>query len=772
MLYAPKPKSAKISEYFLENGSLILRSEAQTLRLTPVSDKILRISALPDGVPSDDIPPEILPYSNSCEFKLSRDGKSISFSSGELKTVISEETGSIEYFGPSGLYLREAKRESRLFDGYKAKRRFGGSTKKVMTADGEKTVVVSGEEEIIGDFYHTWLRLCFSTDEAIYGLGQHEEGFSDLRGKTVYSYHANRKIAIPLLVSTKGWGILMSTESPIIYNDNEYGSYIYSETVKQLDFYFLAGGSPDGVIALYRQLTGKAGLLPKWAFGYMQSRERYESFSELLDIAREFRSRKIGVDCLIQDWCSWPQGEWGQKSFDPVSYPDPDKNIDELHSLGVKLILSIWPNPAPSTGDYAELDKNGELLITKDFYNSLDPCARKTYWNQLERGLYRYGVDGWWCDNSEPFSPEWNLMIRKPECKAYDDFILAGCDRLPPDRLLAYPFHHAQAVYEGQRNVTDQKRVVNLTRCAYSGSQRYSCILWSGDICASWDTLKKQVAAGTMFSASGLPYWTVDIGGFFVKNSVSWYWKGDYDSPESDKAYWELYLRWYQWAAFLPIFRAHGTDLKREPWVFQDSGDTRFYDAMLKANRLRYSLIPYIYSAAAMAYFEDGSIIKPLGFDYPDDPVARSLGGQYMFGKSLMVCPVTEPMYSHEAEPGCDRTVKVYLPAGGWYHFFTGAYYEGGGWIDVSAPLDSIPVFVKEGSVLPIAKESCRVLPKEIITYRVYPGRDGCFSLYEDSADGYGYERGEYSITNIVWDDKLKTLTASDSRKLSYIIVG
>lgn len=775
MLYAFPPRSREITAYTLKDGALYLASEAAQHRIIPLAEDIVRITYTSRESFSEEQKPAVI-LRDVCEsWRVDETDTHIEFSSDKLTVSINKKTASYRYFDGNGeLLLAERRDEARELDEFTAYRTGDAVTETVKTADGEKTVVLEGKKTEIGKLYHTRMNLEFADGEALYGLGQHEEGFMNLRGKTVYCYQANRKIAIPMLVSSKGWGLLVDTYSPLVFNDNEYGSRIYTEADPELDFYFISGGSPKGVIKGYRRLTGKASLLPKWAFGYMQSQERYNSFSEIIGTVEEFRRREIGIDCIIQDWCSWPDGMWGQKEFDPVNYPNPSENITKIHDLGAKFMLSIWPNPNRGTPDFDDFEKLGLMLETKDFYNAFDPKARELYWNQVSEKLFKHGVDAWWCDNSEPFSPEWNYIFRREEGRAYQDFVEQAGTRFAPDKLNAYPFWHAKTLYDGQRGENDEKRVVNLTRCAYTGQQRLSCILWSGDTSASWDTYRKQIAAGLNFSASGLPYWTMDIGAFFVKRSFNWYWKGDYNDTVNDPAYRELYARWYQWGAFLPVFRGHGTDCRREPWAFETAEDSRFYDAIIKANHLRYTLIPYIYTAAADSYFNDSSIIKPLAFDFTDERV-KDIKNQYMFGESIMVCPVTRPMYYDlDGEiTQVDTQVEVYLPAGcGWYDFNTNRYYEGGQSITIDAPLDEIPLFVRAGSIIPMTDFKPHTTRHDDVKFKVYAGADAVYQLYEDAGDGYGYERGEYKFTEVKWSQNDKTLTTSDGSAPNFEVIG
>ena len=649
----------------------------------------------------------------------------------------------------------------------------------------------------------------FDDNEALFGLGQHEEGYRTLRGKRIFLNQGNRKIAIPMIVSTKGYGLLVNTYSPSIFNDAEDGTYFFTEADHEMDFFFMNGSNDGmyGVIREYRKITGKAVMLPKWAFGYIQSQERYEDQDEIIRISKEYHDRNIGLDCIVLDWCSWEDGKWGQKTFDASRFPDPDAMTDELHKDNVHFMISIWPNVNEGTDNCNEFKAEGELLNGINIYNALSPKAREIYWKQAREGLFEHGVDAWWCDNSEPIAPEWNYTVKPENSKIYDEYVRTLPMHIPAEMTNAFCLYHAMGIYEGQRGyykakaakVQDEslkeqsvfgkehpcksndkpaeKRVVNLTRSGYIGQQRYGTILWSGDISASWDTFRRQVAAGLNFSASGLPYWTTDIGAFFVKNGIQWYWNGEYDLGYEDPAYCELFTRWYQWGAFLPIFRGHGTDFRRELWKF-DNDAAPFYEALVKANHMRYELMPYIYSLAGSVWYDDSLIIRPLSFEFTEDEVTWDIMDQYMFGKDMMVCPVTKPMFFDHDEDGncikiadaegsecengisvesqCTNKRKVYLPNGtDWYNYNTGEKYEGGRWIEVSAPLDVIPVFVRAGAIIPTTTfEKSTQEQKGDIILNIYAGADGKFTLYEDEDDGYGYENGAYILTRIEYIDK------------------
>ena len=638
----------------------------------------------------------------------------------------------------------------------------------VATPDGVKRRIKEADRVFDRKLYRTRLYLEFAPQERLYGLGQEEEGAWDLRHTTQYLHQANLKIAIPLLLSGNGYGILLSTQGTAVFNDTQYGSYLYTEADEYLDYYFLAG-STEKVIGQFRALTGRASMLPKWAFGYIQSQERYESAKELVETAEEFRRRGIGLDALVLDWMSWTGDLWGQKTFDPRRFPDPAAMTDALHKKNVHFMISIWPNMSGECDNYREFQEAGLLLPGSEIYDAFREEGRKLYWKQAQEGLFQYGIDAWWCDSCEPVTPEWSRKLKPEPGEMYHQYLEAASEIMPRQKANVYGMYHARAVYEGQRGCDEkgraasggaQKRVVNLTRSGWAGSQRYGTILWSGDTSASWETLRRQITAGLHFCASGMPYWTLDIGAFFVKKGNNWFWNGQYENGSEDPAYRELYVRWFQYGAFLPVFRSHGTDCRREPWQFESGNpvpeqsgvpEEPCYEAILSAIRGRYRLLPYIYSLAGAVWRENGTMMRPLVFDFPREKKAAGIMDEYMFGPALLVCPITEPMEGREAV----RT--VYLPAGtDWYDFYTEERYEGGRELTARVGIDHIPVYVKAGSILPVMEpgESTAEMEGREILLQVYAGADGSFTLYEDAGDGYGYERGEYCVTQICYQDE------------------
>ena len=767
MLNVVKGKSRAIEKAERKENSLYLYSGAGIHRIEPKNDAVIRVTYTQREEFSNTEKPGVLLRTVFPDWDYMETDTEIWLKMRRLTLVVNKKTASYSYFDSHGKrLLKERERESKNLEEFTVYRLETQSSRieKVHTPDGDKEVVMEAAKVPLGKSYHTRMYLEWAENEALYGLGQHEEGFASLRGQTLYLHQANRKIAIPMLVSTLGYGILVDTYSPLIFSDTLYGSYIYTEADPEMDFYFINGESMDGVIAQYRSLTGKTTILPRWAYGYIQSQERYETKKEILDTVKEYRERNIGLDGIVLDWCSWKGNLWGQKTFDETRFPDPDDMMEQLHEAQVHFMLSIWPNMDQETENYKEFAERQLLLPGCSIYNALSAEGRQLYWEQVKRGLYAHGVDAWWCDSSEPFTPEWNHVERTEPAKMYAEYCETTENHLPAEKTNAYALYHAQGIYEGQRGEQDnEKRVFNLTRSAWTGQQRFGTVLWSGDIEASWETLRKQIAAGLHFSASGLPFWTVDIGAFFVKNGNLWFWKGHYDAGTEDLGYRELFVRWYQWACFLPVFRGHGTDCRRELWHFENT-EIPFYDVLVQMNHLRYTLMPYIYSCAGLCWLKDRSMMKLLAFAYPEETAVFHIMDQYLFGEELMVCPVTEPMYYGENSSELTDTVKtrrVYLPeAHGWYDYWTNTYYEGGQWIEVCASIDRIPLFVKEGGIL--LKTDFAGSTKELdgnCCVTVYTGRDGCFDFYEDEGEGYDYEEGKYRLTRLTWKEADRTLS-------------
>ncbi len=703
----------------------------------------------------------------ACRWTYEDEKDEVTLLTERLRIVVKKETGQIIYYRQDGQMLLAEKigvaKELSAYESYKTIVSENSEVKRIQTPDGVKEVLGEGEKVFDKILYHGRIHFEWQEDEALYGMGQYEEGYLNLRGQRIYMHQANLKIAVPMMVSTQGYGLLFDCYSPMIFNDNNFGSYVYTEAVSQMDYYFIEGDSMDSVIGGYRYLTGKASMLPKWSFGFIQSLERYETGKELVDTVQEYRRREVPLDCIVLDWQSWAGDLWGQKTFDEERFGNPTELVRQLHDLNAHFMISIWPNMTRKSDNYKEMATAGCTLPQSEIYDAYRQEGRDLYWEQVNRGLFSHGIDAWWCDSSEPFTPEWNDKVRPEPDLNQSAFHAMASLYVDPEYTNAYGLFHGQGIYEGQRQVREDKRVVNLTRSGYIGQQKYGVILWSGDISASWTTLKKQIPAGLNLCASGLPYWTLDIGAFFVKQGEPWFWDGDYEDGNLDLGYRELYTRWYQLGAFLPIFRSHGTDTRREIWQFGEKGEM-FYDTIKAFTELRYKLFPMIYSMAAGVHFRDETIMRVLAFDFPKDKNVYSIKDQYMFGQQMMVCPVCEPMYyapqSDKIYDG-EKTRPVYLPETSvWYDYWSKKAHRGGQSIVAQAPIEYIPVYVKGGSILVLGDVAQSSQDLDINAYQVeiYPGENCRFVLYLDEGDNYNFEKGACAFIEFVWDDQEQCL--------------
>lgn len=605
-------------------------------------------------------------------------------------------------------------------------------------------------------------------EEGIFGFGSFEEGYGNLRGKKRYIYQQNMRACVPMLVSTLGYGILFNCGCSMVFDDRDTHT-LTLDCVDELDVYFMGGGSHQAVLENYYRLTGRPPMLPKYIFGYIQSKERYTCARELIQVLSEYRRREIPLDVIVQDWMTWEDGQWGQKSFDPARYPDPAAMTEEIHRQHGRLMLSVWPIMTGKGENREEMLRHGYMLGNQAIYDAFRPEARTLYWEQARRGLFRYGVDCWWCDCTEPFEADWSGELRLEDEARYQKNTGEAKKYLDWDRISLYSLYHAQGIYEGMRGCSD-KRVVNLARSSYAGQHRYATITWSGDISAKWETLRRHIPEGVNFTCTGEPYWSFDTGGFFVQQGNQWFLDGDFDQGMEDLGYRELYVRWLEYAVFTPIFRAHGTATPREIWRLGEEG-TPFYDAAAKYIRLRYQLLPYIYSLAAGVTFRAGSMMRPLGLEFPRDSRARDILDAYMFG-DFLVCPVTEPFYfAAHSEPleGKEKTRPVYLPEGLWYDYHTGRRLTGGRTVSAPAPLDVIPLYLRAGTILVTAPvmQYTGQLQNPPLTVTVYDGADGSFILYQDDGETYGYESGEYEEIRFDWNDQTGGLTIAP-RKGAY----
>jgi alpha-D-xyloside xylohydrolase len=766
------------NQHTIQGNTVIIETRGGFLELTPYTDSIVRVRYAPTREFS--IKKSLMIQnapSVAVAIDVSETAETLIFSTPKLSIRINRQTGAFTYLDGSGQILtKEPDRGGKtLVPVDVVTSVFDESVEAQVRKDTDGVRAYSPVDRQVIDrqAFHTKLEFEWLPGEALYGLGSHEEGMMNLRGQHQYLYQQNMKVVIPVLLSTRGYGVLLDSYSLMTFHDDVFGSYLWTDVDDELDYYFIYGPEFDHVVQGVRHLTGKVPMLPRWTFGYIQSKERYISQTELIDVVKEFRQRGLPLDCIVQDWKSWPSDLWGQKTLDPERFPDPQGMMAELHRLNARLMISVWPNMNPGGDNWREMRDQGCLLGNQATYDAFQEKARALYWKQANDGLFAHGIDAWWCDCTEPFQADWTgafmpepeerLRINTEEAKRY----------LDPEYINAYSLLHSQGIYEGQRKTTTDKRVVNLTRSAYAGQQRYSTVTWSGDVSATWDTLHRQIADGLNFCATGLPYWTTDVGAFFVKKDPNlWFWNGDFDLGVEDMGYRELYVRWFQFAAFLPMFRTHGTDTPREVWRFGEPGEM-FYEALAKFLRLRYRFMPYIYSLAGMVTHEDYTMIRALPFDFRCDPDTYDIDDQYMFGLALLVNPVTQPMY-YAAEStllnGVSQSRPVYLPKGAdWYDFWTGKHHTGGQMIVADAPLDRMPLYVRAGSIIPFGPDIQHTgeAGDSPIELHIYTGQDAHFTLYEDEDDNYNYEQGLFTRIPIDWDDHSQQLTIG-SREGSY----
>jgi alpha-D-xyloside xylohydrolase len=535
---------------------------------------------------------------------------------------------------------------------------------------------------------------------------------------------------------------------------------LWSEVGDGVDYYFVYGPRLGRVIAGYRQITGAAPMMPIWAFGLWQSRQRYKTAQESLDVIDGFRSRGIPFDNIVQDWFYWKEDAWGSHEFDPTRFPDPVGWIRSIHDKHARLMISVWGKFYPGTANFEAMHSRGFLYEPNlreglhdwighpyTFYDAFNPDARKLFWSQINRELFSKHVDAWWMDATEPD------LTPTPTLEGQHTHVNPTALGTGARVLNAYPLMNSKGVYEGEREVEPNQRVFILTRSAFAGQQRYAAATWSGDTSSTWTALRAQIPAGLSFSISGIPYWTMDVGGFSVPARFS----AENPTAENVEEWRELNTRWFEFGTFSPLLRVHGEAPNREMWFFGDQSSPA-YQAQLKFDRLRYALLPYIYSVAGTVTHDGGTMMRPFIMDFPADAKAREISDEYMFGPAFLVSPVTE----YKA-----RSRAVYLPGGKWYDFWTGTvvgdatHGASGGIIDAPAPYDSIPLLVRAGSIIPFGPSIQYTIEKKLdpVTLFVYDGADGAFTLYEDDGLTYNYEKGMFARIPIRWDSASKTLT-------------
>ncbi len=710
------------------------------------SPSIVRVVKSPEGRSFKKESLSVIKTPQTTALDISQNGSIVSLNSELLQVTVNLNTGKVAYSDNSGNPLFTEKDYGTQFSNF--------------NDAGNKTFSV---------------RQAFLLEkgEAIYGLGQQQTDKLNQRGEKIFMRQRALYASVPFLQSVKGYGIFWDNYSPTTFNDNPQEMSFDSEVGECSDYYFMYGKSGDGVITQMRDLTGQAPMYPLWTFGFWQSRERYKSQNETMEVVDKYRQLGIPLDGIIQDWQYWgPNTNWNSMNFDNPEFPDPQGMIDHVHKQNAHIMISVWASFGPDTKPFKVMKEKNLLL---DFitwpasstdtwppdpnkpsgvraYDAYNPEARDIYWDYMNKGLFSKGIDAWWLDSTEPD----HLDVKESD---FDVPTHLGTFRSVRN---AFPLESNKGVYEHQRTTTSDKRVYLLTRCAFAGQQRYAANTWSGDVVAKWDILKRQIPTGLNFSLSGIPYWNTDIGGFFL-------W--EYDGEVSNKAYHELYTRWFQYGTFTPMQRSHGSGVKKEIYNFGKKGDW-VYDSEEKYINLRYSMIPYMYSTAWDVTSNSGSFLRALFMDFSEDQKVHDISNQYMFGKSFLVTPVTDAMYVSAEEKNKwknpqenfskVKTQAVYLPQGtDWFDFWTGEKLNGGQTINKEVPIDIIPLYIKAGSIIPWGPKVQYATEKkwDNLEIRIYTGANGEFVLYEDENDNYNYEKGIYSTIKFKWNDQNRTLT-------------
>lgn len=647
--------------------------------------------------------------------------------------------------------------------------------------------------------YKTKQSFTLDKEEAIYGLGILQNGKMSQRNQTKHLIQGNVEDVVPFIQSVKGYGLYWDNYSPTTFSDNQNITYFESEVGDCIDYYFMYGENADGVIAQMRSLTGQVPMFPLWTYGFWQSRERYKSQAELLEVVNQYRKLGVPLDGIIQDWQYWGNNYlWNAMDFLNPEFHNPKQMIDEVHAQNAHIIISIWSSFGPMTKPYRELEANGMLFNLSTWpesgladrwppdmnypsgvrvYDAYHPKARDIYWKYMNEGIFKLGIDGWWMDSTEPDHLSW-----KPE--NFDTQTHLGSFRKVRN---AYPLMSVGGVYDHQRATSSDKRVFILTRSAFAGQQRYGANVWSGDVSSSWESLRNQIPGGLNFTLTGNPNFNSDIGGFFAGHyNKSW----NDGTASKNSLFQELYVRWMQQGVFNPMMRSHGTDLKREIYYFGEKGEP-VYDAIESAINLRYSLLPYIYSTSWEVTNQQSSFMRALVMDFSTDKKVWDMNDQFMFGKSILVAPILEAQYTPETvikvneEEGWNKndsenntnnnivdfkekkSTKVYLPKGSmWYDYWTNEEFNGGQEISRETTLDLIPLYIKAGSIIPIGPKVQYATEKkwDNLKLKIYDGADGFFTLYEDEFDNYNYEKGAYTEIPITWDNKTRKLTIGKRR--------
>lgn len=692
------------------------------------------------------------PWAQAAAYAVSDAGQTITISTSQLKIKVDKATNAITYYDAQGKMIAGE----------------SGANKSMKPAN------IAGI-----DTYNCTTSFTSPKDEALFGMGCHPLDSLSINYKGRNQDMAIKYLtgAIPVMLSTKGYGLMWDNYSASNFYGAEDGntkfSYV-SESGRQVNYYFFYGPGFDKIIDLYRTATGRAPMFGKWAYGLFQSQDRYLSEKEILTVKDNYRNNKIPVDVIVQDWYYWDPLPIGSHIMKPERYPHPKKLVDELHKANLHAMISIWPVFGKGTPNYDALDKIGGLTsITWDnvvthtfdtYYDAHNPKARDLYWAQARDSLVkRYGWDAWWIDQCEPDNGA--LLDERRKANFYTGKGI--------DYFNTYSLQHTKGVYEGWRRDIPGKRAFFLVRQSFAGEQRNASTLWSSDIECTFANFKNQVPQGINACTSGIPYWTSDIGGYHYG------WKAaDWSKPE----FRELFTRWFQFGAFSPIFRIHG---KGERAIFSKNWDEDTRAILLNFDKLRYRLLPYIYSLAGKVNTDNYTMMRSLAFDFRSDPNVHSIPDQYMFGPAFLVNPVTAQLYTGAGADAKAKTRPVYLPAGTtWYNFWTGEVLKGGQHLTVDVPMNMMPLYVKAGSVIPMGPvmQYATEKPADNIELRIYRGADGSFTFYEDENDNYNYEKGAKATFTLNWNDKARQLSITatkgsfpgmlKSRKFNVVLVN
>jgi alpha-D-xyloside xylohydrolase len=831
---------AATGNYEKQPDGIVLQTAAGSLRVQVVTESIVRVTFAKSAILFTRNASAVLPHEASAKWSLAESGATLTLATARLKATVDRQSGRVSFLDAAGHpILAEAT---------------GGHALEGAEVQGEQT-------------YHVRQSWQANDDESLYGLGQQQYGTVDIKGYDMDLWQHNTRVVVPMLVSSRGYGIFWDNMSftrfgdlrpfvplpaetaapdvkpggrgggrgpqevhwestvtapvtgdyqikttsdgeiqvwldgrPIIHHfrqnwltdddqvkvhleaNHKYTvklewsaqggnqvqlfwktpspeadkTSLWSEVADGIDYYFVYGPKLDNVVAGYRLLTGQAPMMPQWAFGLWQSRQKYNTAQESLDVVKGFRSRQIPFDNIVQDWQYWKADSWGSHQFDAARFPDPQAWIKAVHEQHAHLMISVWGKFYPGSENFDALQKAGYLYQpnlkegVKDwinfpftFYDAFNAGARQMFWSQINTNLFQKGIDAWWMDATEP-----DLMDSPPTLAGTKAHILNTGMGTASRVILGYPLFNSEAVYDGQRSAAPDQRVFILTRSAFAGSQRYGAATWSGDITSTWTAMAKQITAGLGLSISGIPYWTQDVGGYTMQNKFS----ARNPKPEDEEEWRELNARWFEFGTFTPLLRVHGELKVREMWSMGGEQHPA-YLAELKSDKLRYRMLPYIYSLAGGVTQQAGTILRPLVMDFAADKTARELNDEYMFGPAFLVAPVT----TYKA-----RTRSVYLPKGAlWYDFWSGKSATAGARADAPAPYDAIPVFVRAGSIVPFGPELQYTGEKaaDPLTLYVYAGSNGAFTLYEDQGTTYDYEKGAFSQIPVQWNETSGTLT-------------